>query len=105
MLLASRLNSNYSVFLLMINSVFLFALFPIFSRYLSSKWDYYDGILSIVLNLVCFALNDFQTNLIYSLSIVLINLIGPLLLVNIQKYKKYSTFNLVKLEVPGMKHP
>lgn len=86
-LLASRLDTNYYVCLLMLTSVFLFALFPIFSRILSKRWEYYNTVLSVSLNLVCFVLNDWQSNILYIAAILFINVIGPFWLIKIQKYK------------------
>ena len=90
-LLASRLDTNYKVSLLMLLAVLLFALFPILRRSLrrKSKTHKYDKLMAFVIigTAVCFFLNDLEyVVIIIGISFGL-SFACPLWLVKIQKYK------------------
>ncbi|KAI8909723.1 phosphatidylinositol N-acetylglucosaminyltransferase subunit C [Gorgonomyces haynaldii] len=89
-LLGSRLDSNQKVFVLMLTSILLFALFPILRRVQRNRSQSFDVYLSVLMTLGCLHLWIMLSPLVGSVYLFIIlftNLVGPWILVSLQKYK------------------
>ncbi|KAJ3303122.1 hypothetical protein HDV03_004201 [Kappamyces sp. JEL0829] len=92
-LLASRLESNYKVSLLMFSAVLLFALLPIFRRTLRNTKSsaLLDSLMAVALTGLAFvSFLDYspQTALLHLVFSFGVTFVSPYILVGLQKYKR-----------------
>jgi phosphatidylinositol glycan class C protein len=89
-LLASRLNTHFTVAVLMFLAIVLFALFPMYRRNLGRKSPNNDILLALGLfSFSCFLIET-DYRLFYVGVTLSVQFICPWILVNLQKYKKYA---------------
>ena len=91
-LLASRLDTNTNVFVIMANSILLFALYPIFrrsARAYNRNSDWFMTLFLAALTIVMWKNYYWIVTVTYVIAMLFITFFCPWMLVKAQKYKRY----------------